>query len=276
MSEIICIASQKGGVGKTTTAINLSASLALLDKKVLLIDFDPQSNATVSLGINRRDITESSMLIVMSGRKNIKDIIQKTCVKNLFIAPTDQNLTGVESEFYSQKKIMLPNRIEEIRREYDFIIIDTAPTLGPLTINPLTASNSVIVTVQCEYFALDGMAQLLSTIKALQRTNNPKLQIRGFLPTMYSTQNNLSKEVLDDLTRSVRANFFQDDEGYIVIPRNIRLAESPSHKKPICQYDKKSAGNLAYMRLARAIINKKVQKPILDMESNEQINPLSH
>ncbi|PAF52737.1 AAA family ATPase [Helicobacter sp. 13S00477-4] len=259
MCEVIAVANQKGGVGKTTTAVNLAASLALAEKNVLLIDFDPQSNATTSLGFRRNDL-EFDIYHVLMGSKKISQIIQKTEMPFMDLAPSNIGLVGIEKEFYNKKnasrELILKKKIEEVIDLYDFIIIDSPPALGPLTINALAAADSVIIPIQCEFFALEGLAQLLSTIKILRDSINTKLEIKGFLPTMYSSQNNLSKQVFADLSQHFDTKLFKDREkkSYIIVPRSIKLAESPSFGKPVLLYDIKSNGSIAYQALAQTIL----------------------
>ncbi len=261
MCEVIVIANQKGGVGKTTTAVNLSASLANFGKQVLLIDFDPQANATTSLGLRRNEI-EFDIYHVLIGSKKLSQIIHPTGMKNLFIAPSNIGLVGFEKEFYNKRstgrELLLKRKVEEVYHQYDFIIIDSPPALGPLTINALSAAHSVIIPIQCEFFALEGLAQLLSTIKLLKDSSNPDLSIRGFLPTMYASKNNLSKQVLADLIQHFDHSLFKTIEGHncVLVPRSVRLAESPSFGKPILLYDEKSHGSLAYQELARVILGR--------------------
>ncbi len=259
MSEIISIANQKGGVGKTTTAVNLAASLAGSGKKVLLMDIDPQSNATTSLGFTRSDY-EFNIYHVLLGIKKFSEVILKTDVKNLSLVPSNIGLVGIEKEFYDPKtknrELILRSKIQEMRDKYDYIIIDSPPALGPITINALSASDSVIIPIQCEFFALEGLAQLLNTVSLLKKTINPKLEIKGFLPTMYSRQNNLSKQVLDDLSHHFKDKLFhlKKNKGCIVIPRNVKIAESPSFGQPVTEYASGSKGSVAYNELASIII----------------------
>ncbi len=262
MCEVICIANQKGGVGKTTTAVNLAASLAVEEKKVLLVDVDPQANATTSLGFHRNSI-EFNIYHVLIGTKKISQIIQKTSIPTLYLAPSNIGLVGIEKEFYSQKRngreLILKRKIEDVMDLYDYIIIDSPPALGPLTINALSAAHSVIIPIQCEFFALEGLAQLLNTIKLLRKEINPTLEIKGLLPTMYSAQNNLSRQVYADLLQHFNGQLIkeEDSKDAIAIPRNIKLAESPSFGKPVILYDIRSQGNIAYQNLARAILEKR-------------------
>ena len=260
MNEIICIANQKGGVGKTTTAVNLAASLADKEKNVLLIDIDPQSNATTNLGFSRNDY-EFNIYHVLIGSKKISEVILKTEIDRLHLVPSNIGLVGIEKQFYDgikkDRELVLKKAISEITNKYDYIIIDSPPALGPITINALSASDSVIIPIQCEFFALEGLAQLLNTISLLKKTINPKLTIKGFLPTMYSSQNNLSKQVLADLARHFKDNLFSYNQDVVVIPRNIKIAESPSFGKPVTHYASRSKGSKAYNTLAEVILKVK-------------------
>jgi chromosome partitioning protein len=258
MSEIIAIANQKGGVGKTTTAVNLAASLAVAEKRVLLIDVDPQANATIGLGFSRSDY-EYNIYHVLSGRKKLSDTILNTELPLLDLVPSNIGLVGIEKEFYDDsatgKELILKRKLGEVSSNYDYIIIDSPPALGPITVNALSAAHSIIIPIQCEFYALEGLAQLLNTVKLIKKTINPKLKIKGFLPTMYSDQNNLSKQVMLDLQQHFNNKlFFDKDDSYIVIPRNIKLAESPSFGKPALLYDIKAKGSVAYQNLAQSIL----------------------
>ncbi|MDQ1340703.1 MAG: chromosome partitioning protein [Campylobacterota bacterium] len=267
MSEIITIANQKGGVGKTTTAVNLSASLAVAEKRVLLIDADPQANATTHFGFHRNDY-EYNIYHALTGIKKLSDVILNTAITGLDIVPSNIGLVGIEKEFYdkevSSRELVLKKQIKTVQNQYDYIIIDSPPALGLITINALGASNSVIIPIQCEYFALEGLAQLLNTIKLIKKTINPKLNIKGFLPTMYSSANNLSKQVYSDLMQHFKNKLFainnseNEEDRFIYIPRNVKLAESPSFGKPVIMYDVKSLGSVAYQNLAGAILGSKV------------------
>lgn len=251
MGRIISIANQKGGVGKTTSAINLAAALAIAEKKTLLVDSDSQGNATTGLGINRRDISGANLYHALVGLKQVREVIVKTSLPYLDVLPADQNLIGVEIEFVplTGRERKLEMVLKQVKDDYDFLIIDCPPSLGLLTINALVASDKVIVPLQCEYFAMEGLGHLLNTLKLVRQSFNPRLELGGILLTMFDRRNLLSHQVGDDVRRH-----FGDKVFSTVIPRNVRLSESPSHGLPILLYDARSKGALAYLELAREIM----------------------
>ncbi len=251
MGKIIAISNQKGGVGKTTTAINLAASLAATEMSTLLVDMDPQANATSGAGV-KKGAFKRSIYHTLVMQEPISNIIQNTDLEKLKVAPSDRNLAGAEIELvdFEQREFRLRNILEEIRGKFDYIVVDCPPSLGLLTLNSLTASDSVVVPIQCEYFALEGVTELLDTLVRIRRSLNPSLSVEGFLLTMFDERTNLANQVVADLRDFLGAQVFET-----MIPRNIRLAEAPSYGKPIILYDIKSRGAESYLNLAKEVIS---------------------
>jgi chromosome partitioning protein len=250
MGRVISIASQKGGVGKTTTAINLGACLAQESRRVLLIDIDPQGNASSGLGLNGND-QQLSTYEVLIGQSEIKEALQSTALANLDLLPAGQRLSGAEVELVGMmaRETRLKSSLAMIRDQYDYILIDSPPSLGLLTINSLTASDSVLIPLQCEYLALEGLTQLISAVRLVQDHLNPSLRIEGVLLTMFDARLNLSQQVADEARK-----FFSDRVYRTVIPRNVKLSEAPSFGKPIVLYDAHSTGAESYRELAREVL----------------------
>ena len=250
MGRIIAIANQKGGVGKTTTSVNLSACLAYLGKKVLLVDIDPQGNASSGVGVNKGDINQCIYDILIDD-VSVKETILETKVENLHIVPATISLAGAEIELVStiSREVRLKRALSEVKEDYDYVIIDCPPSLGLLTINSLTASDAIIIPVQCEFYALEGLSQLLSTIRLVQKHLNKELAIDGVLLTMFDARTNLGIQVIEEVKK-----YFQEKVYKTIIPRNVRLSEAPSHGEPIIIYDPKSRGAEVYLDLAKEVI----------------------
>jgi chromosome partitioning protein len=251
MSKVIAICNQKGGTGKTTSAINIAAYIALAGKKALLIDLDPQANATSGVGIDRHKIKQSTYHILLE-ELSIREIIQPTAIPNLFLAPANLDLTGAEVELVSAlgREYRLKKAVAGIRDEYDYIIIDSPPSLGLLTINSLSAADSILIPVQCEYYALEGLTQLTNTFRLVQNNLNQGLTIQGVILTMADFRTNLTKEVINEVKSNFSGRVYDT-----VIPRSIRLSEAPSYGKPIALYDKDNIGAKKYEELAHEIMN---------------------
>lgn len=252
MGRIIALANQKGGVGKTTTAINLAASLAALEKKVLIVDADPQANSTSGIGIDPRQIKCTIYDCLIDG-KNPKEALLKCEVENLMIIPSNIDLVGAEIEMLDmpEREKVLKKVIQKIESDYDYILIDCSPSLGLLTVNALTASDSVIIPVQCEYFALEGLGKLLNTIKIIQGNLNPDIEIEGFLLTMYDSRLRLSNQVAEEVNKH-----FQEMVFKTIIQRNVKLSEAPSFGQPAILYDAESRGTVNYLNLAKELLEK--------------------
>ena len=250
MGRVICIANQKGGVGKTTTAVNLSACIAVAEKRTLLVDIDPQANSTSGIGFDKDQLRENIYHILIRGY-GIEGIIQQTEIPYLDLAGSNADLIGAEIELINElaREKKLDTVLQEVKGAYEYIFIDCPPSLGLLTINSLTAADSVIIPLQCEYYALEGLSQLLKTIRLIKRYLNPELEIEGILLTMFDIRNNLSHQVVEEVQSHFRDKVFKT-----IIPRNVKLSEAPSHGKPILLYDINSKGAESYLNLAREIL----------------------
>lgn len=251
MGKVIAIANQKGGVGKTTTAINLGASLAAADMRTLLIDLDPQSNATSGLGIRKQSYARSTYNVVVQ-RQPLAEVLQPTELESLVVAPASRELVGATVELAQEtdRDQRLKTALEPVIENYDYILIDCPPSLDILTVNALIAAQSVLIPIQCEYFALEGVSELMETIRQIRRLRNPDLEIEGALLTMFDERTNLSNQIMQDLR-----SFFGEKLFSTIVPRNIRLGEAPSHGQPIILYDIRSKGAESYIRLAKEIIH---------------------
>ena len=249
---IVAVANQKGGVGKTTTAINLSASLAELGQKVLVIDMDPQGNTTSGLGVDKDDL-ENTVYELLLGESSLEECMKKEIFENLSIIPSNINLAGAEIELIGvdEKEYLLKRALDQVKEQYDFILIDCPPSLNMLTINSMCAGNTVLVPIQCEYYALEGLSQLIHTIDLVKERLNPDLEIEGVVFTMYDARTNLSLQVVENVKNNLNQNIYKS-----IIPRNVRLAEAPSYGLPIVKYDPKSTGAESYRMLAEEVIHR--------------------
>ncbi len=256
MGKVIAISNQKGGVGKTTTCINLSASLAILGKTVLLIDFDPQGNSTSGLGLIPGECKQNIYKSLISGEP-LEDQVVSTEIARMKLVPANIDLTGAEIELVGviARELKLKNVISQMVDQFDYVLIDCPPSLGLLTVNSLAAADSILIPLQCEYYAMEGMSQLLITVNLIKETLNPNLEIEGILPTMFDIRNNISRQVIEEVKAHFQGNVFRS-----IIPRNVRLCEAPSFGKPVFLYDRTSKGAISYLKLAKELLEKKTNQ----------------
>lgn len=268
MARIICVANQKGGVGKTTTTVNLAAALSEMNREVLIVDMDPQGNASSGLGIKRYESQDNNVYHVIIGEKKIREAIQETQNKHLKIVPATPDLVGAEIELVDmpQREYRLKAALQEVNDEFDYIFIDCPPSLGLITVNALCAADSFLVPLQCEYYALEGLSQLLNSAGLIKKNLNPSLKIEGIVLTMFDQRNNLSHQVVTEIREHFGGKVFQS-----IIPRNVRLSEAPSHGKSIFSYDEKSIGAKKYYELAEELDKNTYQNEYLEDEDAETV-----